>query len=147
MLKRVHHINFLVTDLDLAIERYQGLFDTGQMEIESLPGRGVRTARFDLDGVWIVLVQPVDDDSEPMRQLQQRGEGLYLVSFAVDDLAASVDELVNKGAIPRSATSRTGLQGWRVIDLDPGAVFGARIQLTEDTNRGAGYPPRPVQDG
>lgn len=141
MLESVHHINFLVADLELAIERYRDLFGVEQAEVESLPGRGVRTARFDLNGVWIVLVQPVDGDSEPMRHLRQHGEGLYLVSFAVNDLAASADELANKGAISRAATSRTGLQGWQVIDLDPSAVFGARIQLTEDANRGAGYRP------
>ena len=104
------------------------------MSIESLPGRGVRTATFDINGTWIVLVQPVDDDSEPMRHLRQYGEGLYLVSFAVDDLDAAAGELTEKGGISQSAISRQGLRGWRVIDLDPTAIFGARIQLTEDKN-------------
>jgi methylmalonyl-CoA/ethylmalonyl-CoA epimerase len=132
MLKGVHHINFLVADLESAIERYQDFFGIEQLEIEALPERGVRTARFDLNGVWIVLVQPTDEGSEPMRHLQQHGEGLYLVSFAVDDLDIAAAELTDKGAISRSTNEREGLQGWRVIDLEPDAVFGALIQLTED---------------
>jgi methylmalonyl-CoA/ethylmalonyl-CoA epimerase len=79
-----------------------------------------------------VLVQPTDEGSEPMRHLQQHGEGLYLVSFAVDDLDIAAAELTDKGAISRSTNEREGLQGWRVIDLEPDAVFGALIQLTED---------------
>jgi len=132
MLKRVHHINFLVADLDKSIERYKDLFELESVEVEMLPERGVATARFDLDGVWIVLVQPVDDKSEPARILREQGEGVFLISFAVDDLEDAREKLVAKGAISRSATTRDGLLNWRVIDLDPEAVFGAPVQLTEE---------------
>lgn len=132
MLEGVHHINFLVADLDTAVARYKELFGIQHMEVESLPDRGVRTARFDMNGVWIVLVQPTEDESEPMKHLRQHGEGLYLVSFSVAELAVAVEELAEKGAINASAKVRTGLQGWQVIDLDPKAVFGAQIQLTQD---------------
>ena len=131
MLKRVHHINFLVADLDKAVERYKDLFGLKTIEIEMLPERGVVTARFDLNGVWIVLVQPVDDESEPARILRQQGEGVFMISFGVDDLDGARAKLVEKGAISESATARDGLQNWRVIDLDPESVFGAPIQLTE----------------
>ncbi len=132
MLKRVHHINFLVADLDKSIERYKDLFELESVEVEMLPERGVATARFDLDGVWIVLVQPVDDTSEPARILQEQGEGVFLISFAVDDLEDAREKLVAKGAIGRSAMTRDGLLNWRVIDLNPEAVFGAPVQLTEE---------------
>jgi len=132
MLKRVHHINFLVADLDESIERYKDLFELESVDIEMLPERGVATARFDVDGVWIVLVQPVDDASEPARILREQGEGVFLISFAVDDLEDARERLVAKGAISRSATARDGLQNWRVIDLNPEAVFGAPVQLTEE---------------
>ncbi len=132
MLKRVHHINFLVADLDKAIERYKDLFELESVEIEMLPERGVATARFDLDGVWVVLVQPVDDKSDPARILREQGEGVFLISYAVDDLDDAREKLVARGAISRSATTRDGLLNWRVIDLDPEAVFGAPVQLTEE---------------
>ena len=132
MLKRVHHINFLVADLDKAIERYKDLFELESVEIEMLPERGVATARFDLDGVWIVLGHPVDDKSEPARALRAQGEGVFLIAFAVDDLDDAREKLVARGAISRSATTRDGLLNWRVIDLDPEAVFGAPVQLTEE---------------
>ena len=132
MLKRVHHINFLVTDLDKAVERYKDLFGLKSIEFEMLPSRGAATARFDLNGVWIVLVQPVDDESEPARVLRQQGEGVFLISFGVDDLEDATAKLLAKGAISESATARDGLQNWRVIDLNSESVFGAPIQLTEE---------------
>ncbi len=132
MLTGVHHINFLVADLDAAIERYKDLFQLESIEVESLPERGVITGRFELAGIWIVLVQPVDDESEPARALRQQGEGVFLVSFAVDDLANAREMLVGKGVISEAAQARNGLLNWRVIDLNPESVFGAAIQLTEE---------------
>ncbi len=132
MLTGVHHINFLVADLDKAVERYKDLFGLKSVEFEMLPARGAATARFELNGVWIVLVQPVDDESEPARVLRQQGEGVFLISFGVDDLEDAREKLLAKGAIEESATARDGLLSWRVIDLDPETVFGAPIQLTEE---------------
>ena len=132
MLRNVHHINFLVADLDKAVERYKDLFGIESIEVEELPDRGVITARFDVNGVWIVLVQPVDDDSKPARVLKEQGEGVLLISFGVDDLEDTRAKLVAKGAIDESATARDGLQNWRVIDLNPQAVFGAPIHLTQE---------------
>lgn len=132
MLTGVHHISFLVADLDSAIERYKVLFGLDSIEIEALPERGVVTGRFDLGGVWIVLVQPVDDDSEPARVLRQQGEGVFLVSFGVNDLEDAKGKLVAKGAVSESTMARDGLLNWRVIDLNPEAVFGAPLQLTKE---------------
>ena len=132
MLTGVHHINFLVADLENAAERYKDLFGLEPAEIETLPDRGVKTARFDLNGVWLVLVQPVDDESEPARILREQGEGIFLISFEVDDLEDARKRLVAKGAINESATARDGLLNWRVIDLNPESVFGAPIHLTEE---------------
>jgi methylmalonyl-CoA/ethylmalonyl-CoA epimerase len=132
MLTCVHHINFLVADLDAAVERYKELFDLDSIEVESLPERGVITGRFALAGIWIVLVQPVGDDSEPARVLREQGEGVFLISFAVDNLERAKEILVAKGAMRESAMPRDGLLNWRVIDLNPASVFGASIQLTEE---------------
>lgn len=132
MLKHVHHINFLVADLGKSVERYKNLFELESIEIETLAERGVATARFNVGGVWIVLVQPVDDVSEPARHMREHGEGVFLISFAVDDLEEAREKLLAKGAITAASTARDGLQNWRVIDLDPDAVFGAPMQLTEE---------------
>ena len=132
MLTGVHHITFLVVNLDAAIERYKELFGLDSIVVESLPERGVVTGRFELAGVWIVLVQPVDDESEPARVLRKQGEGVFLVSFGVDDLGDARENLVAKGAISEATTARDGLLNWRVIDLDPESIFGAPIQLTEE---------------
>lgn len=132
MLNKVHHINLLVRDLDSAVERYRAAFGLDAMEFGELPQRGARTARFRAGETWIVLVQPTDTDGVPARHLAEHGEGLFLLSFGVDSLVDAVAAVEAGGGVVSSA-SRTGLDGWQVVDLEPEYFSGASLQLTEDS--------------
>ena len=127
----IHHINFVVNDLDAAVSRYRRAFGFEPPMCEELPDRGVRTARFPLGETWLVLVQPTREDSLPGRHLRERGEGVFLVSLAVAELDAAMAALAGAGASALDAEPRRGLQGWRVQDLEPEDFFGVRLQLTE----------------
>ncbi len=133
-IRRVHHLNFLVRDLEAAIERYQAVLGLELDRIDELPGRGARLARFRAGETWIVLVQPVAD-GEPMRTLERDGEGFFLVSYEVDDVEAAATQARAAGAPTTAATPRTGLDGWRVIDLAPAGMHGALVQLCEEPRR------------
>lgn len=129
--RRVHHLNFLVRDLDAAVARYESALGLRLERRDELSGRGVRTARFRAGETWIVLVQPVAD-GEPMRALERQGEGFFLVSYEVDDLPAAAAKARAAGVATTSGAPRSGLDGWRVIDLTPGSMHGALVQLCEE---------------
>ena len=76
----IHHINFVVHELQPQIEYLRTLLQSEPI-IEDLPTRKVKTARFCLSGVWIVLVQPLSTESEVAQILAERGEGLFLLSL------------------------------------------------------------------
>ena len=141
MLKRVHHINFLVRDLDRAIEQYERLFGLVPVARERLPGRAVETARFRVGEVWIVLVQPSGDEGVPARHLREHGEGFFLISFEVEDLDRAAEIL--RDAATEPGPPRTGLSDWRVMDLDPADTFGAVVQLTEGASATPDAPDGP----
>lgn len=134
MLKNVHHINFVVRDLDLAISTYEGLFQVRGVQRERLVERGVETARFRLGGIWIVLVEPTDPDSAPGRYLAEHGEGFFLVSYRVDDVEEAARKVRSRGARLLNEESREGLEDWRVIDIDPRDTMGVLTQLVESAN-------------
>lgn len=129
---RIHHINFLVHDLDEAEARYRRMLGLGEALREPLPGRGVLTARFKLGESWLVLVQPVSDEGEPARHLRERGEGFFLISYAVDDLDAAMQRAHDAGLEFTAAEPREGICGWTVIDFDAAHSLGATVQLAED---------------
>ena len=132
MISAIHHINFIVHDLDDAIERFEKTLGQPVASVDRLPDRGVLTARFRLGVTWLVLVQPQDPDSAPGRFLSERGEGFFLLSLATDDLAAEQRRIEATG-LGFSGDSRPGLDDWRVRDLNPSDTLGVQLQLAEET--------------
>lgn len=134
MLKKIHHINFVVRNLEDAIERYEKLFQVRFTHRESLPDRAVETARFRLGDTWIVLVQPTSADGTVGRFLEDNGEGFLLISYQVDDVIDSAKRIRKHGGRLLNATPRAGLEGWQLIDVDPQAICGVATQIVETRN-------------
>jgi methylmalonyl-CoA/ethylmalonyl-CoA epimerase len=142
VLNSVHHINFVVTDIDESVAAYQRILGLGPFEFEDLPERGVRTARTRLGDVWIVLVSPEDDESMVGRYLKDHGEGFLLMSFGVDDLDEAMLDLSTRGALTSDSKPRSGILGWRVADLDTEKTLGARFHLTQSDDRPTKRAPK-----
>ncbi len=134
MIRGIHHINFLVRDLDSAIDRYRSFLQCGQVIREDLPQRGVLTARFKIGETWIVLVQPLDSGKLPGRYLEEHGEGFFLISYKVDDLVAASENARKAGVELLDRTARQGLADWRVMDLSADDLFAVNTQLVESAD-------------
>jgi len=130
-LKSVHHINFIVADLDVAVHAYQEVLGIGPFEYAKLPERGVSTARVQVGEVWIVLVSPQCEDSVAGRYLEAHGDGFFLMSFGVDNLDQAMAELAQRGALPAGRTAHAGILDWRVADLETEDSLGVRFHLTQ----------------
>lgn len=128
-LKRIHHIDFVVRDLDQAVEKYQKIFQVSTMEREKLENRGIESARFLLGDTWIILVQPVSGDSPVQKFLDKYGEGFFHISYEVDDLEGLVGDLKADGVKLMNDEPRIGLEGWKLVDLEMDETFGVMTQL------------------
>lgn len=133
MIRKIHHINLLVHDLEAAIAIYEKILGIPLTHRDELPARGVRTARFLIGATWVVLVQPTTPDSVPARHLAEHGEGFFLMSLEVDSLDAAV-AAVGEGMV--AAPERRGLENWQVVDLRREMTFGVQLQLVEDPPSG-----------
>lgn len=131
MITHIHHINFLVQNLENAVNQYEKLPGIGPFEFDQLEQRAVRTAKTRLGDTWLVLVQPVDEESIPAKHLKEHGEGFFLLSLGTDNLENSLDKVKNS-QIALQGSQRAGLDNWQVQDLDPEAFFNTQIQLAED---------------
>lgn len=129
----IHHINFLFADLDAAVARFETLFGKDSFIYEDLAARGVRTARVNVGGTWLVLVSPTapDADTVPANHLREHGEGFFLLSFGVDDLDRAIETLESASGSPQATDVREGLAQWRIADLPGHTVPGVPLQLTE----------------
>ena len=128
-LTHIHHVNLLVRDIESAKREYRAKFNIDFID-EPLPSRGVLTSRFCVGASWLVLIQPIAE-GEPMRQLRERGEGLFLLSLGV---AQAEDEApthffykgVTEGEL---STVRDGISGWRIADLKVAGEPKGQLQL------------------
>lgn len=129
MSSRIHHINFLVRDLEAALPAWERLLGRPADARDRLEARGVLIARFRLGDAWLALVQPYRPGTAPARHLEEHGEGFFLLSLAVDDLDAEIRRL---GDSAFDGPERQGAQGWRIRDLDAAALGGVLLQFAED---------------
>lgn len=134
MVTGIHHINFLVRDLESAVARYQQLLGVSEVLYGDLAGREVRTARFRVGDVWWVLVQPTTNGSVAARYLEQHGEGFFLLSLEVDSLDAAMAQVTSAGGEFANVEPRQGLADWQVIDLNAEQFFGTQLQLCESSD-------------
>ena len=120
--KRIHHINFVVRDLESAIGFYENVI--------GLPAFAVldHDLRSKVGDTWFVLVCPYDETSVPAQHLKQHGEGFFLLSFGVEDL----DKRLLQVASGDRGDIRQGILDWRIADA--GTHFGAGLQFTEESS-------------
>ena len=135
MVRSIHHLNFIVRDLEAAIPAWERRLGLPVAARDELPERGVVAARFRLGDTWLVLVAPTRPDSVPGRFLAEHGEGFFLLSLGVDSLDAERDRL---GEAAFAGPERTGADGWRVRDLAPAPGVGHTVLQFTSTGPGAG---------
>lgn len=129
MITHIHHINFVVKRLELAVSYFQQLLNQTPI-FEDLPQRNVTTARFKVGECFLVLVQPETDQGIVADILAKHGEGIFLISFATESLEESLSRLSLEADEPNAQDKRTGLDGWHIHDISQYEQFGAILQLT-----------------
>ena len=131
MIKRIHHIDYVVRDLDQAVASYEKTFQLQMEEKLRFDERGVELAWFHLEGIKIILVSPIRLDSPVQKFLDNHGEGFFHIAYEVDDLDAATEHFKGNAIQMVSDQKRSGVEGWDIIDLDLKETFGVFTQLIE----------------
>ena len=128
---RIHHVNFVVNDLDEAMARFERVLGVDPFQVIDHRPRGARVARTRVGESWLVLVSPYDPASVPGRHLAEHGEGFFLLSLGYEDIVQQIERLEANGIDVIDQAPRQGILDWRVADI--GDLHGAQMQLTDDS--------------
>ena len=90
---RIHHINFVVRDLDEAMPRFQKALGLRPFKVIEHRPRGAQIACSKIGESWLVLVCPYDPDSVPGKHLAKHGEGFFMLSIGYDDIVRQLERL------------------------------------------------------
>lgn len=130
MIKEVHHIGILVSNLDQATRLYQDCFGAEVGRTEILTERGVKAAVLSLaQGPKLELLEPLPD-SNMAKILEKRGEGLHHITFEVDDVDKELSRLSELGVELIDKKSRRGLEGM-VAFIHPKSLRGVLVELCQ----------------
>lgn len=129
---RIHHINFVVRDLDEAMPRFQKALSLQPFEVIEHRPRGAQIARSKIGESWLVLVCPYDPDSVPGQHLAKQGEGFFMLSLGYEDIVRQLERLEASGVQVMDRNPRDGILDWQIADI--GDVHGALFQLTQDNS-------------
>lgn len=124
-IKGVDHVVVRVKDLDEGIRTYRdklGMEMERRTESEAL---GIKQAFFPFeDGGFLEVVAPLGSDSPVGKAIESRGEGVHTISFAVDDLDATIKAMQDAGV------QLIGV-GTPQVYVHPKSAHGLLVQLTE----------------
>jgi methylmalonyl-CoA epimerase len=126
-IRRLDHVAVAVRKTDEALLYFRDRLGLEVVHSEDLDQPRVRLTYLDAGNTLLQLVEPLDGDSEVARSLDDRGEGVHHICFAVDDALESARELSTDGAVVVPGTGRG-----RVSAFVPGEpLHGVRIECTE----------------
>jgi methylmalonyl-CoA/ethylmalonyl-CoA epimerase len=126
-LRRFDHVAVAVSDTDRALEYFVGRLGLEVASTEVIETPHVRLTYLDAGGVFIQLVEPLDDASPIAAHLAEHGEGLHHIAFAVEDVPGTAAELADPGAPPVTLGSGRG----RPSAFVPGEPHhGVRVEVT-----------------
>lgn len=129
---RVHHVAYVVADLDAALPDFTDRFGMTVEVRETMPEQGVEALMMRAGDAHVELIRPLDPDGAIARFLASRGQGLHHVAYAVDDLAAALAELRTAGCELIDQAPRVGLGGHLVAFVHPRSGTGALTELVQD---------------
>ncbi|MEP7159246.1 MAG: methylmalonyl-CoA epimerase [Chloroflexota bacterium] len=127
---RVHHVAVIVRDLDAALGFYR---DTLRLELDlvmPIESDGVRIAFLPVGESSIELVEPTRKDTGVARFLENKGEGFHHVCLEVDDIAAELSRLAERGVELIDTAPRKGAEG-PVAFIHPRSCHGVLVELIE----------------
>lgn len=128
----IHHVGYVVADLDAAIPAYRDVLGMPQVVREDMPDQGVEAVLLGTGPSYVELIMPVQDDTGVARFLAKRGPGMHHVAFAVPELERTLGELEASGAELIDSAPRRGLGGHMVAFLHPRSTGGVLTELVEE---------------
>lgn len=129
MLKKIDHIGIAVASIDEARKYYEDVLGLKCANIEDVPSQKVRTAFFDIGGVWLELLEPTSPESPIAKYLEKNPSGgMHHIAYLSDEVGAELKSAGAKGIKLIDETPRGGAGGMDIGFLHPKFTQGV---LTE----------------
>jgi methylmalonyl-CoA/ethylmalonyl-CoA epimerase len=134
MLKYLHHVNYVVHDLDAFIAYFEKTFAMKPERVEISKGNHpAREAVYHAGITEIQVVQPLDTTSSAARHLAERGPGVTHVAWGITEAEDLFKHVIETGNVSRRPAVSVAPRGYKTINIEPSEIsHGVGFQLIED---------------
>ena len=124
----IEHIGIAVKNLEESISYYEDVLGLKCYAVEEVPDQKVKTAFFMVGQTKIELLESTDPEGPIGKFIEKKGEGVHHLAFAMEDVAAALNEAEEKGIRLIDKSPRKGAEGLQIGFLHPKSTHGV---LTE----------------
>ncbi len=134
-ISHIEHLGIAVRSLDDAIPFWENILGFKCYNIEEVADQKVKTAFFKVGQTKIELLEPTSPESTIAKFIENRGEGVHHVAYAVENIEEALAEAESKGVRLIDKTPRKGAEGLTIAFLHPKSTGGVLTELCEDKNK------------
>jgi len=134
-ISHIEHIGIAVKSLDEAIPFYEQVLGLKCYSLEEVKDQKVRTAFFKVGQTKIELLESTDPEGPIGKFIENRGEGVHHMAYAVENIKDCLKEVEEKGIRLIDQQPRKGAEGLSIAFLHPKSTMGVLTELCENKNQ------------
>ena len=123
-IEKIDHLSFAVKDLEAAKKIYKEDLGLEPAYEYIASSEKIKVARYYIGEVAVELMEPTAPDGEVAKFIDNKGEGVFLISYKVDDLSKAMQELKEKNV--------------KLIDNKPREIFGTKYAFIHHPDKLSG---------
>ena len=129
IMNKIEHLGIAVKDLQVSNKLFEKLLGAPAYKTEEVASEGVKTSFFKSGPNKIELLEATNPNSAIAKFIEKKGEGIHHIAFAVTDLEAELERLVEEGFVVLPGFPKDGADNKRVAFLHPKGTNGVLVEL------------------
>ncbi|MDR2840363.1 MAG: methylmalonyl-CoA epimerase [Paludibacter sp.] len=130
-ISHIEHIGIAVKSIENSLPYYENVLGLKCYNIEEVADQKVKTAFFKVGQTKIELLEPTSEESTIAKFIENRGEGVHHIAFAVPDVANALAEVEEKGVRLIDKAPRGGAEGLQIAFLHPKSTCSVLTELCQ----------------
>jgi methylmalonyl-CoA/ethylmalonyl-CoA epimerase len=131
-ISHIEHLGIAVNSIEEALPYYENVLGLKCYNIETVEDQKVRTAFLKVGDTKIELLEATSPESTIAKFIENRGQGVHHVAFAVESgVAGALAEAENKEVRLIDKSPRKGAEGLNIAFLHPKSTQGVLTELCE----------------
>ena len=133
---KIDHIGIAVSDMENAIGRYKVMLLMEPSCVEYLEDIKLNLAFYEIQGVSIELLSPMEPHGDIFSFIKEKGESLHHICFEVNDISGILKKMKEEGFNLIDNEPRAGSRGSKIAFINSTSANGVLIEYCELPKKG-----------